>query len=62
MIDEETLWMTSKEYEEYIWKRGNGSNEAVFHYTIIEIAKSLHDIAQFLAEMNGYIQPKEGEI
>ena len=61
MTDEEIFWMTGEKYEEYIWQRGSGSNEAVFHYTVMEIAKSLHDIAQLLAEMNGYVPPKGDE-
>lgn len=61
MTDGEIFWMTGEKYEEYIWQRGNGSNEAVFHYMVMEIAKSLHDIAQFLAEMNGYVPPKGDE-
>jgi len=31
------------------------SNEGVFHYTIMDMAWSLHVIAEMLMEMRGYI-------
>ena len=61
MSDAEKFWLSSEKYLEYIWQLGNGSNEAVFHYTVMEIAANLHIIAQQLAEMNRYVPPEENE-
>lgn len=34
-------------------------NEGVLHYTIMDIAWSLRNIAESLIEMNGYVDPHE---
>ena len=59
MSEADKLWLSNEKYLDYIWSLGNGSNEATFHYTVMEIAANLHEIAQQLAEMNGYVPPKE---
>ena len=61
MDEEKKFWLGSEDYLEYIWQLGNGSNEAVFHYTVMEIAANLHEIAKQLAEMNGYAPPENGK-
>lgn len=59
-IDTKPKWekeqtMTNKEeYMQKLWD-STSSNEGVFHYTIMDMAWSLHVIAEMLMEMRGYI-------
>ncbi len=47
--------MTNKEkYMQKLWDSSQ-SNEGVFHCTIMDMAWSLHVIAEMLMEMRGYI-------
>mgnify|MGYP006988829447 CR=1 FL=1 len=61
MTDLQKFWLSNNDYLEYIWRSGNGSNEAVYHYTVMEIAANLHEIAKQLAEMNGYAPQENGK-
>lgn len=43
-----------EKYMKCLWDLDD-SNEGVLHYTIMDIAWSLRNIAEMLLEMNGYI-------
>lgn len=47
-----------EKYMKRLWDKTD-SSEGVLHYTIMDIAWSLRNIAEMLLEMNGYVDPHE---
>lgn len=52
------MWMQESDKDKYmqsLWDMCPSSNDGVFHYTVMDIAWSLHIIAEMLMEQNGYV-------